>query len=344
MFVNSIATVFKDARLVVFLGIFSCFWLMFMQLWDLLPNFIDEWVDTSDVAPWFAAVSESWVQADGQTKPEMIINLNPMAIVILVVFVSAAIGRINKVAAMVVGMLISLVGFVGAGATSIGFFCCALILVFTVGEMTCSPTFNAYVGLIAPPGKKALYMGYANIPFAIGWALGNKIGGNLYESTASKYNLARDYLVQSLGMDPAFVHHADKLPSGQGLRMLPNEQVMNVMVQAGRSGEGVAIQERLRAYWELVDWSALGKDEVPGMVDLLYAQVVTPADAVQAKQATQILWDMHQPQMVWYYLGIIGLVGTIGMIAFYFFTKKPSQSGDEKPAASADEPAPAEAD
>ena len=61
VFVTSISTVVKDARLMVFLAIFSCFWLMFMQLWDLLPNFIEQWVDTSDVAPVFILTSSrSW--------------------------------------------------------------------------------------------------------------------------------------------------------------------------------------------------------------------------------------------------------------------------------------------
>ena len=182
---------------------------MFMQLWDLLPNFIDEWIDTSDVAPVFAWFNEDWVQKNGQTKPEMIINLNPIAIILLVLFVSWIIRKLNKVVAMVIGMTISLVGFVAAGATAVGWFCCAMILVFSIGEMACSPTFSAYVGLIAPKDKKALYMGYSNIPFAIGWAVGNLIGGNLYERMSSKINLARDYLVNHLGMDADTV---DEIP------------------------------------------------------------------------------------------------------------------------------------
>ena len=94
-FASSIATIFKDPRLVVFLLIFSCFWLMFMQLWDLLPNFIDEWVDTSDVAPVFAFINQGWVLENGQTKPEMLININSLSIIALVLFVSWLIGRIN---------------------------------------------------------------------------------------------------------------------------------------------------------------------------------------------------------------------------------------------------------
>ena len=190
VFAHSVLTVFKDLRLVIFLGIFSCFWLMFMQLWDLLPNFIDEWVDRSDVSRYFGWFSSGWVLGSGQVKPEMIINIDSVAIILLVIPISWLIGKISKVAAMIIGMVISLFAFVASGSTMVGWFCCLSIFVFAIGEMICSPTFSAYVGLIAPPDKKALYMGYSNIPFAIGWALGNLIGGFVYEDCGAKANLA----------------------------------------------------------------------------------------------------------------------------------------------------------
>jgi MFS family permease len=52
-FVTGIMTLVKDFRFMVFLLIFSGFWLMFMQLFDTLPIYIDEWADTSREAAWF---------------------------------------------------------------------------------------------------------------------------------------------------------------------------------------------------------------------------------------------------------------------------------------------------
>jgi hypothetical protein len=95
---------------------------------------------------------------------------------------------------MIIGMVIAMVGFVAAGSTMLGWFCCLMILVFSIGEMTCSPTFSAYVGLIATKDKKALYMGYSNIPFAIGWALGNLVGGYVYDAYGAKATLALEHL------------------------------------------------------------------------------------------------------------------------------------------------------
>jgi MFS family permease len=317
VFFSSVLTILKDARLVAFLLVFACFYLMFMQLWDLLPNFIDEWVDTSDVAPVFGWISDGWVLENGQTKPEMIINIDAISIIVFVVLVSWIIRHINKVAAMVIGMIIALVGFTAAGATMIGWFCCLMIFVFAIGEMMCGPTFNAYVGLIAPADRKALYMGYANIPFAIGWAVGNKVGGWLYEELASKYKLARAYLVDTLGMDADFVNDPD---------LLPNTQVMQTMATVMKDGREGEIPTAVRALWEGVDWEAVPAKQVGERVDEIYQQVLGAVDPGAVQQARQVLWDLHHPYMVWVYLGIFGLVGIVGMILFYFATKKATRN------------------
>jgi len=317
-FISSIATIFKDLRLVVFLLIFSCFWLMFMQLWDLMPNFIDEWVDTSDVAPYFGALRSGWLLESGQVKPEMIININSVSIILLVLLVSWIIRKLNKVAAMIIGMVIAMVGFVAAGSTMLGWFCCLMILVFSIGEMTCSPTFSAYVGLIAPKDKKALYMGYSNIPFAIGWAVGNKISGILYERVASKFKLAREYMVNNLGMNADFATSKD---------LLPNEQVMETLAHVTGTGEGAAVCEEVQALHELVNWQGVPEDVVNEYAREIVANVVGQVEPSAIAQAQQMLWDLHHPYLVWVYLGAFGVVGTVGMIIFYFATRKSAWEG-----------------
>jgi dipeptide/tripeptide permease len=325
-FSSSIATIFGDLRLVVFLGIFSCFWLMFMQLWDLLPNFIDEWVNTSEVVPIFGWFSSGWILDSGQVKPEMIININPISIIILVIPISWLIGKIHKVAAMVIGMTIALVGFVGAGYTSIGLFCCAMILVFSIGEMVCSPTFSAYVGLIAPKDKKALYMGYSNIPFAIGWAAGNGIGGVMYEHIASKFNLAREYMVNNLGMDASVVMDEAKLPK---------EQVMGTLAHVMESGDGAGVSQAIADWWAGTNTSALAPEELAATIDEGFREILGGLDPAEATRATEMLWNLHHPYMVWVYLGVMGLIGTVGMILFYAVMRKSltaeaAQSGGQK--------------
>jgi MFS family permease len=46
--------------------------------------------------------------------------------------------------------------------------------------MTAHPKFISYVGLIAPPDKKALYQGYAFLYGVIGSGIGGILGATLY--------------------------------------------------------------------------------------------------------------------------------------------------------------------
>ncbi len=193
-FLDTLSTL-KDRNFLVFLAIFSGFWFMFMQLWDLLPNFIDEWVTSRDIAPFFAMVSKGSVLANGNVKPEMLINIDSFAIIALMLVIAWLTGKVHPMAALIGGMVVSVVAFIAAGATPIGWVVALAIFVFAIGEMMCSPKFSEYIGLTAPPDKKALYMGYSNIPFAVGWGAGNFISGFLYESLGSKVNFARQYLV-----------------------------------------------------------------------------------------------------------------------------------------------------
>jgi hypothetical protein len=62
--------------------------------------------------------------------------------------------------------------------------------------MMTGPKKNEYLGLIAPAGKKALYLGYVNIPVGIGGFVGSKMAGYLYGHYGEKATLALKYLAE----------------------------------------------------------------------------------------------------------------------------------------------------
>jgi MFS family permease len=313
VFGSSMATIFKDLRLLTFLLIVSCFWLMFMQLFDLLPNFIEQWVNTADVARFVGAINPGWVLKSGQAKPEIVVNIDAITIVVICVPLSWLVGKVHKLTAMVVGMLIALVAFIGTGATTVGWLCSLMVFVFAIGEIICSPTFSAYIGLIAPKERKALYMGYSQIPFAIGWAVGSKLAGHLYETLGNKFNLARHYLVQHFGLDHAWATSQDQLP---------NDYVMDTLARVMQSGQPHAVQSAVQTAWQQVNWNAVPKDELSQKTAEVFSKALGPVDPAFVHKATQTLWDAYHPQTVWYILGAIGLVGTLGMIVFYFVARR----------------------
>ncbi|MFH1463558.1 MAG: MFS transporter [Pseudomonadota bacterium] len=198
VFVDTMTTLWRDQPMLRFLLVVSGFWFMFMQLWDLLPNFLDEWVDTRDVGAMATAVlgehAQGWLMADGALKPEMLINIDSAAIVLLVLPMSWFFGRFKMMTSLVLGMVIATVGFTLSGLSTAGAWAALMIFVFAIGEIICSPKFSEYIGMTAPPDKKAIYMGYSNIPFAIGWAVGNWMSGPLYDVFSSRSHLASKWL------------------------------------------------------------------------------------------------------------------------------------------------------
>ncbi len=189
-------------KLFVFILLMSGFWLMFMQLFDMLPNFIVDWVDSSSIvrALHLPAFFTTSTPRGVMVAQEWMINANAGLIVLCVVWVSWLVARLHRVQSILLGIVVASVGLVAAGFTTSGWLCILGILFFSIGEMLASPKMNEYLGVIAPEGEKALYMGYANMPLAIGWAYGSLMGGRVYEQMGDKANLALRYLAEHHGL------------------------------------------------------------------------------------------------------------------------------------------------
>ncbi len=203
VFVQSISKLFKRPRALVFILVASLYYCMFMQLFDALPNFIEEWTESSDIVLALGLEEGHLARATPrglQVPQEWMINLDSGAILLFMIPVSALVARAKLLRVMLLGILLSCAGLLLAGGSMRGFLCIAGIALFAVGEMLASPKVNEYLALIAPKGEEALYMGYANIPFAIGWTTGAYVAGHVYGALADKANLANRYLTEHVAM------------------------------------------------------------------------------------------------------------------------------------------------
>ena len=183
-------------------SIMSGFWLMFMQLFDMLPNFIVDWVDSSGMvkALHLGSAFTAVTPRGTMVTQEWLINADAGLIILCVVWISWLVKHMRRVHSIFIGILIASVGLMLSGATMSGWICFMGIIVFAVGEMLASPKLNEYLGVIAPAGEKALYMGYANMPTAVGWAYGSKIAGKIYDKMGDKANLSLRYLAEHHGI------------------------------------------------------------------------------------------------------------------------------------------------
>lgn len=189
-------------RLALFILIMSGFWLMFMQLFDMLPNFIVDWVDSRGLVS--ALHLPHMFTADSprgtMVTQEWMINLDSFLIIFFVVWISHLVAKMRRVQSIFWGIALSSAGLMLAGFTMSGALCLLGIAVFAVGEMLASPKMNDYLGVIAPEGQKGLYMGYANMPTAVGWCIGSLLAGRIYDTQGDKANLALRYLKEHQNM------------------------------------------------------------------------------------------------------------------------------------------------
>jgi MFS family permease len=192
-----------EPRLLAFIAIMSGFWLMMYQLWDLQPNFIADWVDSRNLAAglqwlpgplYYALVQET---PRGPMIPQQVLlSANSLFIIIGVVGMAWMTRRMRTLEAMFIGIIMATIGVLVAGWTTSASILVFGIVFFSLGEMMTGPKKIEYLGLIAPPGKKGLYLGYVNIPVGIGVYAGSKIAGYVYGHYGEKAVLALKYLAE----------------------------------------------------------------------------------------------------------------------------------------------------
>ncbi len=279
--VVSVRNVFEP-KLAAFLVIFSGFWLMFMQLFDLLPNFIDDWVDTSILLRGAGQLFGNQgmiaaAQAGHQVQPEWMINIDAGAIIFLMIPIAAIFSRMKALHSIIVGILISIFGLVLAGASMNGALCAMGILVFAIGEMMASPKKMEYLSEIAPPDKKGLYMGYANVPLAIGWGIGSSIGGHMYQSFGDKVTLAKQYMATKLQMSQATID------------ALPKEDVMTTLAtQLGKTPRE-ATELLFTVYQPQQIWYVFGAIGLASMIGLIiYDRVLARSASGKPSAAVRV--------------------------------------------------------
>ncbi|MBX5480758.1 MAG: hypothetical protein IRZ16_02750 [Myxococcaceae bacterium] len=192
-----------EPRLFFFTVAFAGFWLMFYQLFDILPNFIDDWVDSRAPAAFLAGLLGAQAVPTingGNLTQEWIINFNARLISLFAFTVGYVTGKIRSLTAIVVGIALSAVAIYALGMSMSGWWILGAIGLFSIGEMTASPTKMRYLASIAPPGKEGLYMGYVNMTVGIGWSIGSIVAGEWYQRHGDKVELAKRYLVEKAGV------------------------------------------------------------------------------------------------------------------------------------------------
>jgi POT family proton-dependent oligopeptide transporter len=260
-----------EPRLFFFTISFAGFWLMFYQLFDILPNFIDDWIDTRMIATalggWIGAGAVPTVNGGNLTQ-EWMINFNALLISFFAFAMGYLTGKVRSLNAIIIGIAVSAVAIYALGESMDGWWILAMIGLFSFGEMTASPTKMRYLASIAPPGKEGLYMGYVNFTVGIGWSIGSIIAGEMYQEGGDKIVLARRFLIDKGGQSAEMVNG---LSRGEVLPFFEKVQ----SVDAWGLRETLWSTYEPYAMWSVFTWIGLGSM----VAIMIYNKVTTAADA-----------------------------------------------------------------
>jgi len=173
--------VLKDYRFILMILIYSGFWVMYFQVYDSVLWYLTERIDMTPVNKVVNSFLGLFVSnPDWKFEAEHVTAMNAGVIILLQILVSSIVKNTPVLPTMIVGIAL---GSIGMGMLAIApsplIFLLSMII-FTLGEMVAHPKFISYVGLIAPPDKKAVYQGYSFLYGVIGSGVGGILGALLY--------------------------------------------------------------------------------------------------------------------------------------------------------------------
>lgn len=212
-----------EPRLFFFTISFAGFWLLTFQLFDILPNFIDDWVDSRHLAAALGSlVGEGAVPTvnGGNLTQEWMINFNALLISLGTFLMGYFTRKVPTLVTIIIGIVMAIFATYGLGMHMSGWWILGCIAFFSLGEMMSGPGTSRYIVEIAPPGREGLYIGFGNFTVGIGWSIGSLIAGHLYETGGDKVVLAKRYLTDKLGM------------SAEEVGALPKEEVVPTLAEA----------------------------------------------------------------------------------------------------------------
>lgn len=178
---KGVLMVLKDKRFVVMILIYSCFWILYFQMFDTVLWYLKEHMDMTPVNNAVNSVLGLFMSnPDWKFDAEHVTVINAGTIILLQLVVSVIVSKTKPLGTMIFGIALGTIGMAVLAISTHAWVFMAGIIIFSIGEMTAHPKFISYVGLIAPPDKKALYLGYSFLYGVIGSGVGGILGALLY--------------------------------------------------------------------------------------------------------------------------------------------------------------------
>lgn len=151
-------TVLSNPRFMIFLLIFTGYWIVFWQEFIALPLYISTYIDP-------------------QADTARILATDPIIVIAFTMVIGVLTKRMHAFHAIVLGTLISSLAWILLILHPSVWMAVATLAVVAIGEIVQQPRYYDYISRLAPPGQQGTYMGFAFLPLGIGSFIAGKFGG-----------------------------------------------------------------------------------------------------------------------------------------------------------------------
>ena len=176
--------VLRNLRFAMFLLVSSGFFFIYAQVYNVLPLYLKKAVELDPAV-------------------DLITMANPFVIVFFQLLITKKFGKMKPINSIVVGiiiigisMLINIIPiFIGGGIRTLTFgefipmgslFIVLTVALIAFGELFTAARTYEYIGALAPKGQEGLFLGYANLPMAIGALIGGPAGAFIFNEIMCK--------------------------------------------------------------------------------------------------------------------------------------------------------------
>jgi proton-dependent oligopeptide transporter, POT family len=181
--VKNFLVVLGNPRFMLFLLIFTGYWIVFWQQYISLPGYVHAYIDPNASVEWILAT-------------------DAVAVIALTLLVNYLTRRIPAFRAIILGTLITSLSWLVVAVHPTVTACYVAIFVLAIGEIVHQPRYYEYISRLAPPGQQGTYMGFAFLPLGLGSLLGGWFGGRVMHHYAEiEHHPAQAwYLITGVGV------------------------------------------------------------------------------------------------------------------------------------------------
>ncbi|MCX6557079.1 MAG: MFS transporter [Candidatus Aminicenantes bacterium] len=171
--------VLRSGRFVMFLLVSSGFYFIYNQVYNVLPLYVKKTVELTPAM-------------------DMYTMANPIVIVCCQLLITRMFGKLPPIKSIVIGtviiglsMIINIYPLLAPGGVTVkaldliplgSLFIVLTVAMIAFGELFAASRLYEYIGSLAPKGQEGLFLGYANLPMAIGSLIGGPVGAWLFNA------------------------------------------------------------------------------------------------------------------------------------------------------------------